>query len=1771
MAAVRLLSRLEADDRTATPAEQAVLARWSGWGAAPAIFNESDPSYAAQRAELRDLVGKTGYDAASRTTLNAHYTDPSIDRSMWQALADLGFDGGSVLEPGCGAGTFIGTAPMPVRAVGVELDPTTAKVAAALYPDADIRTESFADTNLPIDSFDAAIGNVPFGDIKLHDPRFNPGTRMSLHDHFIAKSMNLVHPGGTAAFLTSRWTMDKQNPEARRQISEVADLVTAVRLPTGAMRRSAGTDAVVDLLVLRRREPAARPANTDWEFTRPQELDGPGDGERVTEHINAWFADHPEMVMGRQHVQIGMYGRPGLEVDGPLDDLGERLSRTITPAIEAARGRGMGWSPAQTPSVRPAGRFAAPDEQFQEGHIREHDGGFESLRSGMWQPLKVPKTQIGEMRALLEMRDQAVALLTAEAATLDDTPALDAARARLRGSWESYVAQWGPMGRVKVTVSEKVDKDGDPIVKRTFPQAITRFRRDPYGPLVLALEVMDEESGRAEAGPMLRERMIMPRTPVTGVDSIGDAVAVSLDTKGKLDLDYMADLLGTEDATEVEGQLRATDAAFEVPGSEGEWMPAEAYLSGQVRDRLDAAREAAIGDPDRWSRNVEHLEQVLPADLTPSEIEPRVGAPWIPASDYTDFLRSVSGDRHARVLHAGDQWSVDCTNYGVQAYELWGTDRMPVGKLFAQMLGQKLIQVTDHPKGEPARINPLDTEAAQAKAEELQTRFSEWIWEDPERTDRLCAEYNRRFNGLVTRDYTEAGKRLTLPGLAADFKPRPHQLAAVARILDDSSVGLFHEVGAGKTAEMVMGITELKRLGLVHKPLVVVPNHMLEQFSREWLQLYPQARILSAGSNETASLGKKAADPMARRRDLVARAATGDWDAIIMSQGAFKSIPVTPDHEVSYRQGELDMLRHALTEAQTSSKGERDRPAASMVKEVEKAIERAEERMKELADHPRMPGLHFEDMGVDHLTVDELHDFKNLRTVSQISDANIGGKQKTQDLHMKVELLRDQYGKRVFIGATATPISNSVSELYNMTRYIAPEMLEQAGLNTFDQWAATFGEQVSELEVNTVGRLTVKNRFARFTNVPELATMLHSFGDIKTEKDLHLPKPALALNSKGKREPEVVLVPSTPELQAFQVHLGERADRLSAADRQTDNMLKISSDGRHAALDMRLITPGMTPTGETKVGRAADVIADMWAAHRDDRFIDPDTGQESPVTGALQLVFADLGTASGNKEWSAYQGLKDELVDRGMPAASIRFMQDAEKDADKAALFAACRTGRVSVLIGSTQSMGTGVNVQARLIQEVHLDAPWRPADVTQRDGRMMRQGNQNPEVHLVRMVTEGSFDTFMWQTLQRKERFISQIMNADLSKRDMEDIGLTNAEQYGQIKAVASGNPLLMRHAAAERELKKYRRLETAHQRGRQRLEWKIGNLDREIGHAEHLIEDLTPLAAASRDTTGDAFRMRIGAATFTKRAEAGPALAAALQPLRPYAAHDFGVVAQLGGHDITAKWNMSEMQFGFAGTGRGGIQVPEDHIEDLGKMSTITRLENMIRRLPQSIENARTEITAKTTEKQEAQALIGQPFKQADELAQARSEYELVSVLMKAEAGKEPARSEITVDAPEGPGHAPLYTGAIDQAPSILDDGIYRGVDEHGVPVAVHVDSDHVKVTSITDSSDPAPARQPPATAEPAGQAPEAVSTYAGPRDSRQAALAAQGRTRPESRPADPADPGHRTGPADRPGQDRLGPAARTRREPAREADRRPAGRPPMGRDRGYDAPER
>jgi len=1647
--ALRVLATLDTQNRHATPQEQATLARWSGWGATPAVFDDDNDRYAAARQELRQLVGQSGFDAARRTTLNAHYTDPDTDRAMWSILTSLGFQGGTVLEPGCGAGTFLGTAPVPITATGVELDPTTARIAAELYPNAQIRNESFVDSNLPLDSFDAVIGNVPFSNVKPHDPRFNQ-QGFALHDYFIYKSVNQMHPGATAALLTSRWTMDKTNPAARRAINEMADLVTAIRLPTGAMGRSAGTDALVDLLVLRRRKPDSRPASTDWEFAPAMSLVGP-DGQMQDHSVNQWFHDHPELILGRPHVAMGMGGHPQVIVDPDRDlqDLPDQIRNAAHTSVDQALQAGRGWTPADPSApTRTAGRIAAPDTPFQEGHLRERpDGTFEELRQGAWNDVAVPRTQAAETRALLDMRDQAVALLHTEAQSMDNTPDLDQARTRLRQSWQNYVDRWGPIGRVTKTQTRRLDSEGNPITVRRLPPAVTRFRKDPHGPLVMALEVVDEEAGTAKPGPLLRERMITPRQPVTGVDTVADAVAVSLDTYGRLDLDYMSDLLGASGAEEVAAQLRHDQRAFQMPGS-NQWIPAEDYLSGQVRSKLDDALAAAAEDPDRWTRNVEALQAVMPQDLTPAEIEPRLGAVWIPDTDYTAFLREITGDHNARVAHAGTTWSVDCRTYGVQQTEVWGTDRMPAGKILQAALLQKPLVVMDPPVDghDTRKVNPVETEAANAKLEAMQARFAEWVWEDPRRTDRLCTDYNRRFNSLVLRDFSEAGQHLSLPGLAANFTPRPHQRAAVARILSDSSTGLFHAVGAGKTAEMVMGVTELKRLGLIHKPMVVVPNHMLEQMSREWLQLYPQAKILAAGAKE-ASLGN--------RRDLVARAATGDWDAIIMSTSAFTKISVTPTCEQEYRRRETDDLRAALENLYKNQEGHLSRAATRVVKKIEKRVAANEERVKALADSPHDPGLSFEDLGVDHLTVDEFHEYKNLHTDSNISDANIAGSKRATDLHMKLGYLRQRYGRRVLIAATATPVANSVSEIYNMTRYIAPELLQQAGITAFDQWAATFGEQVAEIEISVAGQLKPKTRLARFTNVPELSMMLHQFGDVKTSEDLNLPKPPLTVNSRGLREPEVILIPPTAELTAFQQELGRRADNMGSVDRSQDNMLKLATEGRQAASDLRLVDPAIIPTGETKIDRAADIIAETWREHRDDRFIDTGTEELSEVPGALQMVFADMGTPGSDKPWNVYDALRDELVARGMPRESIRFMQDAKNDSEKASLFAACRSGRVSVLIGSTASMGTGVNVQDRLVQQIHMDAPWRPADITQRDGRMLRQGNQNPEVSLIRMVTEGSFDTYMWQTLQRKETFINQIMTADRQHRDVEDLGEGQAEQFGQIKAVASGNPMILREAEANRNLKKLRRLETAHARGQKRLQWRAGILQTEITKEQRVIDDLTPIVDTIRDTTGDAFTMTIGTTTLNERAKAATLLGHTVTPPSRWRSHDFGTIATLGGQPITARWNVSEMQFGIKGSNHLLVTIPADKIANISNTGTITRLENMVRRIPTRIEQAKQDIATKTEQLTQTRALQGAPFPQEARLAAAQNEYDLISALVTTPATTTPTDlGHITVTDPSQPGHPTIHDGDA-QDLTTLPDGLYTATDTQHRQWAIHIDN--------------------------------------------------------------------------------------------------------------------
>ncbi|MGI8416708.1 MAG: helicase, partial [Nakamurella sp.] len=974
----------------------------------------------------------------------------------------------------------------------------------------------------------------------------------SLHNHFILKSLDFVRPGGVVAVLTSSFTMDSTNPGARREMYAKADLLGAIRLPTGAHRRTAGTEALTDVLILRRREPGQELGEDSWLTTTPMRIDG----ELTERRVSRYFTEHPDRVLGQWTVGSGMYGAETLGVRA--DDLAstsarlsEALDRVVDEAITAGRAvteRPLDLGEAQAIAI-------APEHGVWLGMVTAHPvSGFEITEATGAVDLEVPRSQHTELHALLSMRDMGRDLLAAEAASADDTPALDDLRTRLREAYTDYADRYGPINRVRVSVTSRIDPEtGEAIVQRRRPPVMKWLRTDPFGSLIRALEVFDETAGTARPADLLTERVVLPRTPVMGVDTPDEALAVAMETDGELELSRVAELL---DTTEEDARRQLGTLAFDDPDT-GRLVPAAEYLSGNVRTKLDATT-AAVDERPELAANVAALRQVLPAALGADEITPRIGAVWITPENHQDFLRQILNDPNARVIYGGGtDWEVKANAGSVAATSEWGTERRSAGDLMRALLEQAQIVVYDVDPVDNSRIlNPTESEAAREKADAIQERFADWLWEDPARADRLVAEYNRRFNSLVLRDYTAEGSRLTLPGMVTTWDPWPHQRAAVARMLAEPTVGLFHEVGAGKTTEMVMGAMELRRLGMATKPVVVVPNHMLEQFSREWLQIYPQAQVLAASGDDLKAVN---------RRDFVARVATGDWDGVVMTRSAFGRLNLSVDAEAAYRTRELEEQRAQLETAKANG-------ANLTVKRIEKKLLQLEEKLDQLTDLPRDPGLSFEDTGIDYLIIDEAHDYKNLRTISSIPDANIDGSGRATDLHMKVDLLRARHGERVLTMATATPIANSITEAHVMTRYLRPDLLDAAGISHFDQWAATFGQTVTELEMAPTGggRYREKTRFASFTNVPEMLRIWSTFADVQTAEDLKLPTPDIRARPDGQRLPETVIVPPSPELLEFVQSLGARADALSGrAGKGEDNMLSITGDGRRAALDMR--------------------------------------------------------------------------------------------------------------------------------------------------------------------------------------------------------------------------------------------------------------------------------------------------------------------------------------------------------------------------------------------------------------------------------------------------------------------------------------------------------------------------------------------------------------------------------------------------------------------------
>lgn len=1620
--AIRIVRELDAQQRPATEAEQRALAQWSSWGAVPQLFDKED--WANERAQLREVLSEREYAAASRTTTNAYYTDAALVKEIWSAVDRLGFTGGEVLEPGSGAGTFIGFAPESACMTGVELDPLTASISRGLYPHANIRSESFADTPIKSNSFDLAVGNVPFSKNALYDKTHNPDSRHSMHNHFILKSLAAVKPGGYVAVLTSSFTMDAANPTSRREMSAVADLVGAVRLPTGAHRRAAGTEALTDLLLLRKREPGREPANTEWERVAPVIADG------RDVKINAYFDLNPQNVLGRITVGNGMYGEATVSVKA--DDLAavpQLLAQRLNAVVRDAVDRGLGHAPAEVQGKTPAALLHAAGQEWDGTITAQPGGSFTITREGEHEELPVPKAHAAELRDLLGLRDGARSLLEMEASDSEDTPELENLRAGLAARYTAFVEKHGPVNRYTESVRTDKETGEDIISRRLSPAFRILSAKDPFGSLPGALENFNEETKTATPSALLQHRQVVARKPLMGADTVDEALAITLDTYGAPELDQIADLLGI---SEEEARDQLGTLVFDDPET-GKLVTAPEYLSGNVRTKLDAAR-AATAEDERWTVNVTALEEVQPPRVGMEDVEARLGAVWISPEEHQRFVQDILADPNATVTSVGGGiWRVKANRATVRATNEWGTGRRPAPDLLQSILEQKSIQVDDKDDDGKLVANLEETEAAQEKAEALQERFAEWVWEDPERASRLIDEYNRRFNSIALRDYTKEGHRLTLPGLAKTFTPHPHQRTAVARIISEPAVGLFHEVGAGKTAEMVMGAMELKRLGMAAKPMVVVPNHMLEQFTREWLELYPQARLLSAGSDDI----KTKSGDLSSRRQFVARAAANDWDGIIMTQQAFKSIGVKAETIEAYQESLIADVRQTIVNAQ--AEGE-DR---TTVKKLETKLQAEEERMKRLMDTAPDPGLTFEDTGVDYLFVDEAHDYKNLRTVTNIKGAEITGSMRATDMHLKLEYLRSTHGERVVTMATGTPIANSITEAHVMQRYLRPDLLQAAGVENFDVWGATFGETVTAIEMDAGGRLKNKPRFAKFKDVPEMLRSFHVFADVKLSEDLNLKTPDLAPRpGDGERQPELVLIPQPPELAEYMKGLADRLDSLSGwAEKGADNALNVYNDGRKAALDLRMV--GIEPESGTKLDQVVAKTLKVWEENRDNEYETSfRSGVASKNRGALQIIFCDLSTpskntgADGKPVWTAYQQIKNQLVAGGIQVDQIRFIQDAPKPEQKALLFAQCRSGEVAVLIGSTAMMGTGTNVQLRAKAIHHVTCPWRPADLTQRDGRIIRQGNANAEVHNFQYATVGSYDSAAWDGIQRKATMIQQVLRGRLDIREIEDVG-DLALNAAQIKAATSGNPLVMEKIEADAARTKLERLKRAHDKGQSTLAWTRAAAETSVAKAESKLPAVQAALPRITPTAGDAFAATIDGKSYTKRPEAVAALSEWVRTHTPEYGNyyrqqqDYGTAATLGGHELQLRNAADDSRLGSyqdLAVTINGVPAPPlvfTRMELLeGSTGIITRLENKVAGLPEYEAQLRQTIAEKQAVLSDVESQAGRPFKYEDKLVHARTKCAELNDKLKEsiDPPKPPATDASTPDADVDPALARL-----------------------------------------------------------------------------------------------------------------------------------------------------
>jgi N12 class adenine-specific DNA methylase/adenine-specific DNA methylase len=1497
LAAIRLAAVIEGDQRPATAAEQAQLIRFTGFGAselANGVFRrpgEDDfrDGWEEIGTALESAVGAADYASLARCTQYAHFTPEYIVRAIWAGVARLGFRGGRVLEPGIGTGLFAALMPENWRAAchltGVELDPVTARIAALLYPRATIVNQDFARTELP-QHFDLAIGNPPFSDRTVRSDRAFRSLGLRLHDYFIVKAIDRLKPGGLAAFVTSHGTMDKADASARERIVGSADLVGAIRLPEGSFRADAGTDVGVDILFFRKRRDGDAPGDDTW-------LDL-AEIHPATEHegairVNHHFAEHPEMVLGEHALASRPYGETYTCVPRPTVVLEDALNATVLHlpnAIYDGAPDTTGFDGDETPTVvATAAGVGIREGSFFVGK----NTALMQMVDGTAVVIAVKKGRNADgvfakhariIRKLIPIRDSVREILKSQET---DQP-WKQAQVRLRIAWSSFVRDFGP---INTTVVSSLEDEETGEVRETHRRPnLAPFADDPDCWLVASIEDYDLETSTARPGPIFTERVIAP-PPAPVIASAADALAVVLNERGKVDPDHIAELVH-RDVDDVIGELG--DAIFRDPAT-GAWHTADAYLSGAVRSKLAAADAAAALDP-AYARNVEALRRVQPADLRPSDITARLGAPWIPAADIIAFVKETM-DADITIHHMPELacWTVNARQleWNAAGTTDWGTHRRHAGLLLSDALNSSIPQIFDTMKdGDSERrvLNTVETEAAKDKLAKIKSAFQCWIWSDPDRTDRLARLYNDTFNNIVPRHFN--GDHLHLPGASGAFSLYGHQKRVVWRIIASGSTYVAHAVGAGKTLSIAAAIMEQRRLGLVNKAMLVVPGHCLAQAAREFLALYPNARILVA--DETNFVKEK-------RHRFLSRAATASWDAIIITHSAFKFIPVPSAFEAQMIQDELEAYEELLGKVDSQDRLSRKR--------IERMKEGHQERLELLASR-KDDLLTIAEIGIDQIIVDEAQEFRKLSfatNMTSLRGVGPNGSQRAWDLYVKSRFLDAKNPGRALVLASGTPITNTLGEMFTVQRLMDHAALAERGLHEFDAWASTFGDTSTELELQPSGKYRPVTRFAQFVNVPELIAMFRSFADVVLPDDLkdYVKVPEIA---GGKRQ--IVTAEPTAAFKAYQRLLDDRIkaieERDGAPEPGDDILLSVITDGRHAAIDLRLVDTGQQNEEGNKLNALIANAFRIWQETSNATYLRKD-GRAFDKPGAGQLIFSDLGTISveASRGFSAYRWIRDELVRLGVPPSEIAYMQDHRKSEAKQRLFNDFNAGKVRVLLGSSDTMGTGVNVQLRLKALHHLDVPWLPSQIEQREGRIVRQGNQHDKVDVFAYATLGSLDATMWQNNERKARFIAAALSGDTSVRRLEDLGEDQANQFAMAKAIASGDPRLMQKAGLEAEIARLERLHAAHIDDQHAIRRQIRDADREIELSTRRIDDIAEDITRFVPTGGDAFTMTVKGTRFDERKLAGRALMQEILTLVQLQHEDGVAIAAIGGFDVT------------------------------------------------------------------------------------------------------------------------------------------------------------------------------------------------------------------------------------------------------------------------------